>query len=119
VRNTKHPDVYSSGKYPCEGNGSMAEDKALTKSQIIAHLAESNGLTKAQVDDVLESLAQLAYQEAKRGFTIPGIGKLVVVERAARMGRNPATGEAIQIPAKSALKFRLAKAAKDAVASGK
>lgn len=94
----------------------MAEGKPLTKTQIIATLAEANDLSKKQVAGLLESLAELAYKEAKKGFTIPGIGKLVVVDRKARMGRNPATGETIQIPAKTVLKFRIAKAAKDAVA---
>ena len=80
--------------------------KAMTKSQIVAALADKNGLTKKQTAAFLESLAELAYKEAKKGFTIPGIGKLVVVSRKARMGRNPATGEAIRIPAKKVLKFR-------------
>ena len=65
------------------------------------------------MSDVFEAQTQLAYQEAAVGFTLPGIGKLVVVDRKARMGRNPWTGEPIMIPAKKALKFRLAKAAKD------
>jgi len=89
--------------------------KALTKSKIIAALAEKTDLTKKQVAQFLEDLASLAYTEAKNGFTIPGLGKLVLVRRKARMGRNPATGEAIHIPAKTVLKFRIAKAAKDAV----
>ena len=61
----------------------------------------------------------MAYKEAKVGFTIPGLGKLVVVNRKARMGRNPATGEQIKIPAKRVLKFRIAKAAKDAITPAK
>jgi len=93
--------------------------KAMTKSQIVASLAEKNDLTKKQAAAFLESLAALAYKEAKNGFTIPGVGKLVVVNRKARMGRNPATGEAIKIPAKKVLKFRIAKAAKDAVGLAK
>ena len=64
-------------------------------------------------------MTDLAYKEAKMGFTIPGLGKLVVVNRKARMGRNPATGQAIKIPAKRVLKFRIAKAAKDAIAPKK
>ena len=71
-------------------------------------------MPKKDVSAFLDSLAQLAYREAKKGFTIPGLGKLVVVKRKARMGRNPATGETISIPAKTVLKFRIAKAAKDA-----
>jgi DNA-binding protein HU-beta len=72
-------------------------------------------MTKKDVAGVIEALVQLAYQEAKNGFTVPGLGKLVLKNRKARMGRNPATGEAISIPAKTVLKFRIAKAAKDAV----
>jgi DNA-binding protein HU-beta len=89
--------------------------KALTKSQIAAELAAQNNLTKKQAVEVLESLVQLAYKHAKNSFTIPGLGKLVLVNRAARMGRNPATGEAIKIKAKRVVKFRVAKAAKDAI----
>ena len=61
---------------------------------------------------MLEGIATLAYKECRKGFTLPGIGKLVVVKRKARKGRNPQTGEEIQIPAKTVLKFRIAKAAK-------
>jgi DNA-binding protein HU-beta len=89
----------------------------MSKTQTIATLAEKTGLTKAQVGNVLEEMAQLAYQEAKNGFMIPGVGKLVLVHRNARMGRNPATGEQIQIPAKTVVKFRVAKVCKEAVLS--
>ena len=89
--------------------------KALIKSQIAAAIAEKNGVTKKQAVEILEQLAALAYKHAKDTFTIPGIGKLVLVNRKARMGRNPATGEAIKIPAKRVVKFRVAKAAKDAI----
>jgi len=88
--------------------------KALTKAQIVASLAETTGLSKKDVQGALGALADLAYKEAKSGFTVPGLGKLVVVNRKARMGRNPATGAQIKIPAKRVLKFRIAKAAKDA-----
>lgn len=91
--------------------------KAKTKSQIIAGIADDAGLTKKQAAAALESLVSQAYKGAKDGFTIPGLGKLVKVKRKARMGRNPATGEAIKIAAKTVLKFRIAKAAKDAVLS--
>ena len=97
----------------------MATAKPMTKSEIVAHLAEKNELTKKQAAAVLEDLVALAYKEAKKGFTIPGLGKMVVVSRKARMGRNPATGEAIKIPAKKVLKFRIAKAAKDAILPSK
>ena len=89
--------------------------KALTKSQIVAELATKNSLSKKQAAEVLESLVQLAYKNAKNSFTSPGLGKLVLVNRAARMGRNPATGETIKIKAKRVVKFRVAKAAKDAI----
>ncbi len=89
----------------------------MTKTQTVAYLAEKTGLTKAQVNQFLEELATLSYSEAKNGFTIPGIGKLVLVNRNARMGRNPATGEVIQIPAKTVVKFRVAKVCKDEVMS--
>jgi len=89
--------------------------KALTKSQIAAALAESVGLTKKQAVACLEALVGLACKNAKNTFTIPGLGKLVLVNRKARMGRNPATGETIKIAAKRVVKFRVAKAAKDAI----
>jgi DNA-binding protein HU-beta len=89
--------------------------KGMTKSKIIAGLADAVGLTKKQANCALEALVQMAYKGAKDSFTIPGLGKLVKVKRAARMGRNPATGEVISIPAKTVLKFRIAKAAKDAI----
>ena len=89
--------------------------KALTKSQIVAAIAEANGLPKKQTAAILESIVQLAYKNAKNSFTLPGLGKLVLVNRKARMGRNPATGAAIKIPAKRVVKFRIAKVAKDAI----
>lgn len=89
--------------------------KALTKSQIAAALAEKAEISKKQAVAVLESLAELAYKNAKNTFTFPGVGKLVLVNRKARMGRNPATGEEIKIPAKKVVKFRVAKAAKEAI----
>lgn len=87
----------------------------MTKSQVIKTLAEKVDLPKKQVAELVEELVKLSYKEAKNSFTIPGLGKLVLVNRAARMGRNPATGEAIAIPAKRVLKFRIAKQAKEAV----
>ena len=89
--------------------------KALTKSQILTKLADTTGMKKKDVVSLVEALVGLAYKEAKNSFTIPGLGKLVLVNRKARMGRNPATGETIKIAAKKVLKFRVAKAAKDAV----
>jgi DNA-binding protein HU-beta len=93
--------------------------KALTKSQIAAAIAEKNGLTKKQASEILEHVAELAYKNAKNSFTLPGLGKLVLVNRKARIGRNPATGAEIKIPAKKVVKFRVAKAAKDAILGAK
>ena len=93
--------------------------KAMTKSQIVAELAEEVGLTKKQAAAAIAALVAMAYKGAKNKFTVPGIGKLVLVNRKARMGRNPATGAAIKIPAKRVVKFRVAKAAKDAILGAK
>jgi DNA-binding protein HU-beta len=93
--------------------------KALTKSQIAASIADSVGITKKQAVQTVEALVQLAYKNAKNSFTLPGLGKLVLVNRKARMGRNPATGQEIKIPAKRVVKFRVAKAAKDAILGAK
>ena len=89
--------------------------KALTKSQIAASLAETVDLTKKQAVQFLEAVVALAYKNAKNSFTMPGLGKIVLVNRKARMGRNPATGATIKIAAKRVVKFRVAKAAKDAI----
>lgn len=93
--------------------------KAMSKSALIGHLAETNEMTRKDVVSFMECLVNTAYKEAKNGFTFPGIGKLVLVNRKARMGRNPATGETIKIPAKRVVKFRIAKAAKDAILPAK
>lgn len=89
----------------------------MTKAQIVEALASKVGVAKKEVATLLEEMTNLAYQEVKRSgeFVVPGIGKLVKVNRKARTGRNPATGESIQIPAKTVVKFRVAKAAKEAV----
>jgi len=88
---------------------------AMTKSQIVAGVAEKAGISKKQAGAAIDALIGMAYANAKFGFTVPGLGKLVLVDRKARQGRNPATGETIQIPAKRVLKFRVAKACKDAI----
>jgi len=87
----------------------------MTKTQTIATLAEKTGLSKSDVSNLLDEVANLAYAEAANGFTLPGIGKLLLVDRAERQGRNPASGETITIPAKTVVKFRVAKACKDAL----
>ena len=91
--------------------------KKMSKSAVTSAMADKVDITKKQAALFLEELASLAYKEAKNSFTLPGLGKLVLVNRKARMGRNPATGEAIKIPAKKAVKFRVAKACKDAILS--
>jgi DNA-binding protein HU-beta len=89
--------------------------KAMTKSQIADYVAKKADIKKKLAVQILEDIAALAYKEAKNAFTLPGLGKLVLVQRKARMGRNPQTGEAIKIPAKKVVKFRVAKAAKEAI----
>ncbi len=91
--------------------------KPLTKSQLSDSLAEKAGITKATARTLIDAMASIACEEVKEKgeFTIPGIGKLVISNRSARRGRNPATGEVISIPARKVLKFRVAKACKDSV----
>jgi len=91
--------------------------KVMTKTQVVAHLAEHVELPKKTVATLLEALVTLATKEAKATgqFVVPGLGKAVKAARKARMGRNPQTGEAIKIPAKTVVRFRLAKAFKDAI----
>jgi len=89
----------------------------MTKSQLLDAMAGETGMSKKDVASFMEKLANLALKEVKKNgeFVIPGLGKLVKINRAARMGRNPATGESIQIKAKTVVKFKVAKAAKEAV----
>ncbi|MEE8241704.1 MAG: HU family DNA-binding protein [Nitrospirales bacterium] len=89
--------------------------KSMTKSGLAEHMAGKAGMTKRAATQFLDDLAAVAYKEAKNTFTLPGLGKLVLAHRKARIGRNPQTGEAIKIPAKRVVKFRVAKAAKDAI----
>ena len=91
--------------------------KAMTKTQIVGYIAEKGSLSKKQAASLLEEFASLAVRETKRSgqFVIPGIGKLVKSHRKARKGRNPQTGETINIPAKTVVKFRVSKACKDSI----
>ena len=91
--------------------------KVMTKGQLVALIAEKAGMTKATAAGILETLAATAVSETRKSgqFVIPGIGKAVKSNPKARMGRNPQTGAAIKIPAKTVVKFRVAKACKDAV----
>ena len=91
--------------------------KPMTKSQLSSHISQKAGITKKAAGEIIDELAAIAYKETKSSgqFTLPGLGKLVLDRRKARMGRNPATGATIKIPAKKVVKFRVAKAAKDAI----
>ncbi|HEY6403862.1 MAG TPA: HU family DNA-binding protein [Blastocatellia bacterium] len=91
--------------------------KLMTKSQLAAHIADKFSLSKKAANEVIDELASVAVAQTKKvgAFTMPGIGKLVKANRKARKGRNPATGEEIRIPAKTVVKFRVAKAAKDSI----
>ncbi len=95
--------------------------KPMTKSQIVGHFAKKFEVSKKAASGMIEEVAALAIAETKKSgaFVIPGIGKLVKVNRKARMGRNPATGEAIKIPAKTVVKMRVAKACKEAIVGKK
>ncbi len=89
----------------------------MTKSETLQALADKLAVSKKQASEMLDALVEIAYKETKKSgeFTIPGLGKLQKKHRDARMGRNPATGASIQIPAKTVVKFRVAKAAKDSI----
>ncbi|MBP9828008.1 HU family DNA-binding protein [Patescibacteria group bacterium] len=91
--------------------------KRMTKSQIMAELSERWGVSKKQAGEMYDNLIDLTFKEIKRAgeFVMPGLGKLMKKNRPARMGRNPATGETIKIPAKTVVKFSVAKAAKEAL----
>ena len=104
-----------------KGGGKAAAAKRMTQTEIINHLAEKGGLKRAQAKEFMNELANLAMSEVKRNgeFTLPGFGKLVLSERKAREGRNPATGDPIKIPAKTTLKFRVGKSMKDSIGGGK
>jgi DNA-binding protein HU-beta len=93
----------------------------MTKTQLVRSMAEKTGITNKTAAAFLETLAETAVKETKKNgvFVIPGLGRLVKSNRKARMGRNPQTGEPIKIAAKTVVKFRVAKAAKDAIAPKK
>ena len=95
--------------------------KPMTKAQIVSHFAEKFEVSKKIASGIIDEVAALAVSEAKKAgsFTIPGIGKLVLVKRKARIGRNPATGATIKIPAKTVVKMRIAKACKEAIVPGR
>ncbi len=92
--------------------------KKMTKTELVRLVAEKMEIPTKQAAAFFDLLAETAVQETKKNgeFTVPGLGKLVKAQRAARMGRNPQTGESIKIQAKTTVKFRVAKAAKDSIA---
>ncbi len=95
--------------------------KPMTKSQIVSHFAKKFELTRKNASKIIEEVASLAVSETKKtgSFTLPGVGKLVLVKRKARMGRNPATGEALKIPARTVVRMRVAKVAKEEIVPGR
>ncbi|MEI6125130.1 MAG: HU family DNA-binding protein [Pseudomonadota bacterium] len=97
------------------------EVKAITKAQLVSEISEKLAVTKKDVNSFIDTLSDIAYKETKKkgSFVLPGFGKLVKVQRKARTGRNPATGEVIKIKAKTVVKFRIAKACKDAILPSK
>ena len=101
--------------------GGISMAAGLTKTQLVRHMAEKLELTNKQVGGFFDLLTETAVKETKKNgvFVIPGLGRLVKAERKARMGRNPQTGEAIKIKAKTVVKFRVAKSAKDTIAPPK
>ena len=99
----------------------MAPNKPLTKGQIVSHFSEKFELSKNVVSTIIDEMSALAIEETKRtgSFVLPNIGKVVLAERKARVGWNPATGQQIEIPAKTVVKIRIAKAFKEAITLGK
>ena len=95
--------------------------KPMTKGQVVSYFAGKFELTKKTASGIIDEVAALAVSETKKAgsFTLPGIGKLVLLKRKARMGRNPATGEPLRIPAKTVVRMRIAKAAKEAIVPGR
>ena len=92
----------------------------MTQAQLVRHLAERCEVNNKVAREFLDGLTRTALRETKKNgvFVLPGLGRLVKSNRKARMGRNPATGQTIKIPAKTVVKFRVAKAAKDAIVPG-
>ena len=96
----------------------MTENKSMSKADVIAHFAKTFGMPRGMARDMLNELVELSIRETKEkgSFSLPGIGKLSLSDRAARIGRNPRTGEAVQVPAKKVVKLRLSKIFKDSFA---
>ena len=96
----------------------MTDNKSMSKADVIAHFAKTFGMPRGMARDMLNELVELAVREtkAKGSFSLPGLGKLSLTDRSARVGRNPRTGEAVQVPAKKVVKLRLSKSFKDSFA---
>jgi DNA-binding protein HU-beta len=109
--------AFAIGKSSGESKRRFMAEKRMTQTQLVRKLAETCEVSNKVARQFMDSLAEEAIREVKKNglFVLPGIGRLVRVDRKARMGRNPATGEAIKIPAKKVVKFRVAKAAKDSI----
>jgi DNA-binding protein HU-beta len=114
------PGEWREGRYQ-QDRGGISMAAGLTKTQLVRQMAEKLELTNKQVGGFFDLLTETAVKETKKNgvFVIPGLGRLVKAERKARMGRNPQTGEAIKIKAKTVVKFRVAKSAKDTIAPPK
>jgi DNA-binding protein HU-beta len=112
--------VQREGRYQ-QDTGGISMAAGLTKTQLVRQMAEKLELTNKQVGGFFDLLTETAVKETKKNgvFVIPGLGRLVKAERKARMGRNPQTGEQIKIKAKTVVKFRVAKSAKDTIAPPK
>jgi DNA-binding protein HU-beta len=118
---SKRVDFFTRPLKTAYGDKMADNNKRMTQTAIVRELAETTGVNNRVAKQFMESLAQLAVRETKKNgvFVMPGIGRLVRAERKARIGRNPATGEAIKIPAKRVVKFRVAKSVKDAIVPSK
>jgi DNA-binding protein HU-beta len=100
---------------PDRSNTNMKTEERLTKARLASAIADRSILSKKTILTIMDQFAELAYQQTKPTFKIPGIGKLMVVNRAARKARNPKTGEEIMLPPQRVLKFRVSQFAKDAI----
>src|ERR1051325_1939744 len=103
------------------GAGASNGRKRMSQAEVVNHISEKFDFKRAQAKEFFTELSELASKEVKKNgeFVLPGFGKLVMAKRAAREGRNPATGETIKIPAKTTLKFRIGKAMKDSAGLAK
>lgn len=118
---SKKPAAKKAEPQKAPAKKAAVSDKPMTKAQIVTYFAEKFSMTKDNAASIIDELVELSAKEAKRigSFTIPGLGKLSLTNRKARMGRNPSTGEAIKIPAKTVVKMKLSKTFTDTVVPAK